>query len=124
MNSLKATAQIVLAVSMVAALGLVLHAAEMSLFVIPFLLWVASPFASMIWAIRARRLASVPGWIFLSGAALLAISSVFAYRPVEIASRSTAALNFVFFPLWQNIAATLLLGVGWVLGRGDRRTSR
>ena len=124
MNSVKTTAQIVLAVSMAAAVGLELHAAQMSILVVPFSLWVASPFGLMLWATRSRWVTPVSGWILLGGAVLLALPSLLAYRPAEIASRSTAGLNFVFVPLWQNIAAMVLIGVSAVLGRRDRRTSR
>jgi hypothetical protein len=124
MNSVKTTAQIVLAVSMAAAVGLELYAAQMSILVVPFSLWVASPFGLMLWATRSRWVTPVSGWILLGGAVLLALPSLLAYRPAEIASRSTAGLNFVFVPLWQNIAAMILIGVSAVLCRRDRRTSR
>lgn len=124
MSSVKTTAQIVLAVSMAGAVGLELHAAQMSILVVPFSLWVASPFGLMLWATRLRWVNPVSAWILLGGAVLLALPSLLAYRPAEIASRSTAGLNFVFVPLWQNVVAMVLIGISAVLSRRDRRTSR
>lgn len=124
MNSVKTTTQIVLAVSTAAAVGLELHAAQASILVVPFSLWVASPFGLMLWATRSRWVTPLSGWILLGSAVLLALPSLFAYRPAEIASRSTAGLSFVFVPLWQNMAAMVLIGVSAALGRRDRRTRR
>jgi len=124
MNSVKTTAEIILAASMVAAVGLELHAARISVFVVLLSLWVASPFVLMIWATRSRGLARWSDWTLLGGSLLLALSTLHAYRPAEIASRSTAALSFAFLPLYQNIGVAVLVGASAVLSRKDRRTSR
>jgi hypothetical protein len=124
MNTAKTTAQIALTVSMVVAVGLELHAAAMSLLVVPMTLWVASPFGLMLWATRSRWATPASCWTLLAGALLLALSAVQAYRPSVIASGSTAAPSFVFAPLYQNLGALVFVGAASLLGRRDHRSRR
>lgn len=118
MSKVMTTAQIILTVSMVAAVGLELHATGASLVAVPMSLWAASPFGLMLWATSSRWATPATSWIFLAGALLIALSCVQAYRPAVIASRST--LDFVSTPLYQNMGALVLIGVASLLGRRNR----
>ena len=79
---------------------------------IPFLLWIVAPIAVPL-------LLRIRSWVLTGGLVLMAAYSVYVYEHDMFGpgARSTSALIFVFLPIYQWVAAAVLIVVASALSR-------
>ena len=86
----------------------------------PWLIWASFPFvAAAIVAIVSGR----PALGTVTSAVALALSVLWVYA-IRTSSSSTAAIDYLWFPLWNLVAVVVLgIGGGFILSRRGKRAT-